>query len=246
MENLTFQDSLPLIQAMRNGVLNVGLWESLEAYGQADSQKANRASESILGMYTAGADFQESISKSKPSLPQSISRILVAGYRNSMLDFALEDIEITLSETDDPVVLNEKLTGLIEKYEKCRVSGICSGCLEREFHLLLNQAQKQNATTVELTQNGESFLDQTFIGRSTINLKRPTHSLVYRTLQNKLEDLSYRDESLKIGDIEYEIKKKSLAGYSIIKDNQEVLHVKFMGINITEPTHEPDACQGIG
>ena len=246
MENLTFQESLPLIQAMRNGVLNVGLWESLEAYGQADSQKPNRASESIFGMYTAGADFQESISKSKPSLPQSISRILVAGYRNSMLDFALEDIEKTISETDDPVVLNEKLTGLIEKYENCRVSGICSGCLEREFYLLLNQAQKHNATIVELTQNGDSFLEQNFIGRSSIHLTRPTHSLVYRTLHHTLEDLSDRDESLQIGDIEYEIKKKSLAGYSIFKDNQEVLYVMFLGENITEPTHEPDACEGMG
>ncbi|PIE53456.1 hypothetical protein CSA37_01410 [Candidatus Fermentibacteria bacterium] len=246
MENLTFQDSLPLIKAMRNGVLNEGLWESLKAYGQADSQKPNKASESIFCIYTAGADFQESISKCKPSLPQSISQILIAGYRNSMLDFALEDIEKTISETDDSVVLNEKLTGLIEKYEKCIVSGICSGCLEREFHLLLAQAQKLNATTVELTQNGDSFLEQNFIGSSSIHLKRPTHSLVYRTLQHKLEDLSYRDEILKIGDIEYEIKKKSLAAYLIFKGNQEVLHVKFLGVNITEPTYEPDACKGMG
>jgi hypothetical protein len=246
MENLTFQECLPLVQAMRNGVLTIGLWESLDAYGQADSQKPNRASESIFHKYTDGADFQESILKSTPELPQSISQILIAGYRKSILDYALEDIEKALSEIDDPVILEEKLTGLLDKYEQCRISGICSGCLEREFQLLLTQAQKQNATTVELIQNGDSFLEQNFIGRTSNCIKRPTHSLVYRTLQHKFEDLSDRDGSLQIGELEYEIKKKSLAGYSILKDNQEVLHVMFLGINITEPTHEPDACNGGG
>ena len=231
MANLLIHECLPLIQAMQKGVLTVGLWDSLKAYGQADSQKPNRASQSIYCNYYGGADFQESILKATPELPQSISSILIASYQNSFLDYALEDIEKAICETTDPEIQKECLARLLVKYEQCTTSEICSGCLDREFSLLLSQAEAQKASTVELTQIGDSFLEVNFIGETSISFKRPTHSLVYSTMLQKLSESNNNDGVMRIGEKQYQIKKCNLASFTISINNKEVLQVVFRGIN---------------
>ena len=154
MANLLIQECLPLIQAMHKGVLSVGLWESLEAFGQADSKPQNRCAQSIFCNYYGGSDFQKAILNATPKLPFSFIQILIAGYRNSMLDYSLADIEKAIYKTRDQSILEEDLGYILEKYEKCKTTEICPGCLGREIELLIAQAQAEKATTVELAHAG--------------------------------------------------------------------------------------------
>lgn len=231
MEKLSIRECLPLIQAIHNGVLTVGLWESLNMFGQADSQPQNKCARSIFCHYSAGSDFQASILKATPKLPNSVIQILIASYCNSVLDYALADIEKTISETeDDHASQEEGLADLLKKYAQCSISEICLGCFEREMELLLSQAQAEKATVVELKQTGDSFLELSFKGETSCHVKRPTHSLVYSTMEKKLSTAGKNNSVIQIGETEYQIKKLNLAAYSIFADNIEVIKVVFTGI----------------
>ena len=230
MENLSYRECLPLIHIMHKGVLTIGFQKSLAEFGQADSQPQNQCARSIVLNLTEGKDFQTSISEANPQIPSILSQIITAGYLNSRLDYALGDIEDALVKNQNTEILEEDLRAISERYNQCSTSEICQGCLEREINQLISQAHAKKATTVELKQLGESFLEQKFIGPNIVHLQSPTHSLVYRTLLQKLTDTCNNDERLEIEKEMYQVKKTNLASYLISIDNKEVLQVVFKGI----------------
>ena len=95
---------------------------------------------------------------------------------------------------------------------------------------LFSQAHARKATTVELRQLGESFLEHKFICETNVQLRRPTHSLVYRTILQKLTDSCNNGEHLEIDKNMYQVIKTNLASYLISLDNKEVLQVAFRGM----------------
>lgn len=109
------------------------------------------------------------------------TRIIIASYQNSVMDYALEDTYHVLIDTDQLQNVDEELISFAEKYERMSTSVICKGCFEREFLKLISQAKTENATAVELEQVGESFLYKYFKSTTVIQVIEPTHSLVYKT-----------------------------------------------------------------
>ena len=171
MKILSLHECLSLIQQMHKGVLTNGFQESLKAFGHADSKIQNRCAQSIIANLSDGNDFQTSISNANPQIPSILTKIITAGYVNSRLDYALGDIEEALVKTQDLTILEEDLMVIAEKFNKCSTSEICGGCLEREMKQLISQAHEKKAMAVELKQQGESFLEQKFIGIQFIAAK---------------------------------------------------------------------------
>ncbi len=230
METLSFEESIPLISALYDGVMTAGIQESLDVFGEAGSRPENRCAGSIAQNLLAGNDFQTSFLNADPLLPDPLNGIIISGYLNSVLDHALEDISDALAAPKQDAVINDRLLSLADKYNQCSTSEICQGCFERELRGLLSQARALSARIVELEQNGESFLNQYFIAAEMAEFVRPSHSLVYRTFQSKFEAACEGDGILRAEHQAYHVTKTDLASYSIWLDNEEVLQVVFKGI----------------
>jgi hypothetical protein len=230
MKNLSFEECIPLIQALRSGVMTTGLQQSLEAFGEADSQQENLCARSISRNFIRGNDFQTSFRNANPKLPYPLTEIIIAGYLRSVLDHTLEDISTTLVDSQIHSSAGERLVTLVEKYNQYPTSLICNVCFERDFRKLLVRAETEGAFEVMLEQEGESFLHQKFSSSKLIHVIEPSHSLVYKTLLQKLESACQSDGRLNTEYESYQIKKSNLASYSISIDNKEVLRVVFAGI----------------
>jgi hypothetical protein len=230
MEALSFEESIPLISALYDGVMTAGIQESLDVFGEAGSRPENRCAGSIAQNLLAGNDFQTSFLHADPLLPDPLSGIIIAGYLNSVLDHALEDISDALASPEHHACIYERLLSLEEKYNRCSASEICQVCFERELRDLLSQARALSARIAQLEQIGESFLNQYFIATELAKFVRPSHSLVYRTFQSKFEAVCEGDGILRVEHQAYHVEKTDLATYSIWLDNEEVLQVVFKGI----------------
>lgn len=229
MNTISYDESIPLILALKNGVVTIGILNALEKFSDTDSKPQNICARSILQNLVRGNDYQTSFRDANPSLPERLNRVIIAGYQNSVIDYSLEDIYNVLIDSDGLANLDEKLSSIAEKYERKSSSIICQGCFERELSKLLSRAKNEKANVVELEQIGESFLCQYYRSDKIIQIKEPTHSLVYKTLLHKFDSACNNDGVLKMENQTYQIKKSKLASFMINIDSKEVLQIVFKG-----------------
>lgn len=242
MKALSYKESTPLIHALKNGVITTGIQQALEAFGKVDSNPENLCARSINKNILEGSDLQTSFQNATPQLPDTLTRIIIASYQNSVMDYALEDTYHALADTHQLQSVDEELISLAEKYEQMSTSKICKGCFEREFLKLISRAKIENASTIELEQIGESFLHKYFISTEVIQAIEPTHSLVYRTIWQNLDSACKADGVLETEFQTYQIEKGKLASFLVTENNNNVLRIVFKGHKkSTEQQNEPDA-----
>ena len=229
MKALSYKESIPLIHALRNGAITTGLLNALEIFGEADSKPQNLCARSIFQNLSDGVDYQTSFLDADPVLPDPQNRIIVAGYQNSVIDYALDEVYNVLVDSNGHDNIFGKLLLLAEKYERKSSSIICQGCFEREFSKLLSRAKTEKANIVELEQIGESFLCQYYKSTKIIQIKEPTHSLVYKTLLQKLVSACDNNGILRTENLAYQIKQTKLASFMISLDNKDILKICFKG-----------------
>lgn len=240
MKALSYKESIPLIHALKNGVITIGLQKALETFGEAGSNSENLCARSIYKSIFNGNDLQTSFQNANPRLPDTLTRIIIASYLNSVMDYALEDIYHILADTRQVQNVDEELISLAEKYEQMSTSKICKGCFEREFLKLISRAKTENATVVELEQVGESFLYKYFISTEVIQVKEPTHSLVYKSILQNLDSACKSDGVLKTESRTYQIEKGKLASFLVTENNIDVIRIVFKGHKkSTEQLNEP-------
>ena len=240
MKTLSYKESIPLIHALKNGVITTGIQQALEAFGKADSNSENLCARSINKNIFEGNDLQTSFQNANPQLPDTLTRIIIASYLNSVMDFALEDIYRALANTRQLQNIDDKLISIAEKYERMSTSIICQGCFEREFLKLISRAKTENARTIELEQIGESFLYKHFISTEVIQIKEATHSLVYKTLWQNLDSACKGDGALDTESRTYHIEKGRLASFLVTENNNDVIRIVFKGHKkSTEQQNEP-------
>ena len=242
MKALSYKESTPLIHALKNGVITTGIQQALEAFGKVDSNPENLCARSINKSILEGSDLQTSFQNANPQLPDTLTRIIIASYQNSVMDYALEDTYHALADTHQLQSVDEELISIAEKYERMLTSKICQGCFEREFLKLISRAKTENASTIELEQVGESFLYKYFISTEVIQVKEPTHSLVYKSIWQNLDSTCNGDGVLETESRTYQIEKEKLASFLVTENNNDVLRIVFKGHKkSTEQQNEPDA-----
>ena len=240
MKALSYKESIHLIHALKYGVITTGLLKALETFGEAGSNSENLCAKSIYKSIFEGNDLQTSFQNANPRLPDTLTKIIIASYLNSVMDYALEDTYHILADTRQLKYIDEELISLAEKYEQMSPSIICKGCFEREFLKLISKAKTENATVVELEQVGESFLYKYFVSTEVIQVKQLTHSLVYKSIWQNLDSACKSDGVLKTKSRTYKIEKGKLASFLVTENNNDVLRIVFKGHKkSTEQLNEP-------
>lgn len=229
MKTLSFKQSTPLMLALKIGIVTIGIQKALQEFGEADSKPENLCAKSIFDKLSSDLDYQRSFYEAEPALPKVLTKIISAGYKNSVLDYALDDIYNVLfySET-----ITESLIELSKKYEQFSSKEICGVCFQREFLELLNRAKAEKAYTVTLEQIGDSFLNMYFKSSKTVLIKKATHSLVYKTLFQQLEsscNCNY-NSTIKAGKLLYKVKQNTLVSFSLSLEDKAVLKIVFKGM----------------
>lgn len=227
MKTLSYLECIPLVAALQKGVCTVGITRALIQFGQSDSDPVNQSAESIYKCLTMGIDMQTSFQKALPKLPDPITRILTSSILNSVLDHALDD---TLQELQSPGPTEEmfrNLNSLALKYESMSNSMICNGCFERDFNKLLARAETEEATEVLLEQEGESFLHQKFISGKLIHIIEPSHSMVYRTLLERLDSACRNDGNLRLSEQEIQVSSEKPFSFDLARNGKTFLRIVF-------------------
>lgn len=241
MKALSYKESIPLIHALKNGVITTGLQKALETFGEAGSNSENLCARSIYKSIFEGNDLQTSFQNANPRLPDTLTKIIISSYLNSVMDYALEDTYHALADTRQLHNVEKELVLIAEKYEQMSTLTICKGCFEREFLKLISKAKAENATVVELEQVGESFLYKYFLSTEVIQVKQLTHSLVYKSIWQNLDSACKSDGILKTESRTYIIEKGKLASFLVTENNNDVLRIVFKGHKkSTEQQNEPD------
>ncbi|GEM_PF-2792591 len=240
MKELSYRESTALIHVLRTGVVSTGLINALETLGAAGSDSENQCALSICKSISEGNDLQTSFQNANPPLPGILTRLIIAGYRNSVLDYALKDAHGVLADAHQSHNVDEELCLLAERYEQMSASMICGGCLEREFLKLITEAKNANASVVELEQVGESFLCKRFVSAEVVLVKQMTHSLVYKSILDSLDSACRGNGVLKTESRIYKIEKGKSASYFVIENNNNPLQIVFKGHRMcTESLNKP-------
>lgn len=241
MKVLSYKESIPLIHALKNGVITTGLLKALEKFGEAGSNSEHLCARSIYKSIFEGNDLQTSFQNAYPRLPDTLTKIIIASYLNSVMDYALENTYHILADTRQLQNVDEELISLSEKYEQMSSSIICGGCFEREFSNLISKAKTENATVVELEQVGESFLYKYFVSSEVTQVKQLTHSLIYKSIWQNLDSACKSDGILKTEFRNYKIEKGKLASFLVTDSNNDVFRIVFKGHKkSTEQLNEPE------
>lgn len=242
MKELSFQDCIPLIEALQNGVRTIGILKAVNEFGYLDSKEAvNLCAKSISKNMLDGMDIQTSIRNAIPQLPNILIRILESSTLNSTLDYALDDVLLALRDHQPTQEIINNLILLAQKYEGMSASQICTGCFEQDFNKLLARAKTENASEVILEQDGESFLHQKFISAKLIHIIEPTHSLVYKTFWEKLHSACKDDGHLAISERVFRVTQKNLTSFLLTANNEDILKIVFKEQeNSTEQTNRSD------
>lgn len=227
MKELSYQDCIPLIEALQGGVRTIGILKAVNEFGEADSNPVNLSARSVGENMADGKDLQTSFQDASPRLPDMIVRIFGNGVLNSVLDYALEDVLVVLEEQQSDEGISENLTSLARKYESISNPQICTGCFERDFNKLLARARTENAFEVILEQDGESFLHQKFISSKLIHIIEPTHSMVYKTFWNRLNSACRNDCQLEISNQVFQVTQENQFSYLLTANGEDVLKIKF-------------------
>ena len=240
MKALSYKESIPLVHALKTGVITTGLVKALETFGEAGSNSEHLCARSIYKSIFEGNDLQTSFQNAYPRLPDTLTKIIIASYLNSVMDYAFEDTYNILADTRLLRNVDEELISLAEKYEQMRPAIICNGCFEREFLQLISKAKTENATVVELEQVGESFLYKYFLSSEVIQVKQLTHSLVYKSIWQNLDSACKNNGVLKTEFRDYKIEKGKLASFLVTDNNSDVLRIVFRGHKkSTEQLNQP-------
>ncbi|MCK5034327.1 MAG: hypothetical protein KAS73_00415 [Candidatus Sabulitectum sp.] len=227
MRTLSYLECIPLIEALQEGVCSTGITRALIQFGRSDSNPVNQSANSIFQWLTKGMDLQTSFQKALPKLPDPITRILTSSILNSVLDHALDD---TLQELQSPGSSEEilkNLNALAFKYESMSNTMICNGCFERDLKKLLARAETEDATEVLLEQEGESFLHQRFISGKLIHIIEPSHSLVYKTLLERLDSACRNDGDLRLSEQVIQVSSEKSFSFDLARNGKDILRIVF-------------------
>ena len=237
MNELSYQDCVPLIKALQEGVRTTGILKAINEFGVSDSNPVNLSARSIGESMVNGKDLQASFRDSFPRFPDIIIRILISSALNGVLDYALDDALLVLKDQRPIQDVFENLHLLAQKYESVSNTQICDECFERSFGKLLARAATENAYEVILEQDGESFFHQKFLSTKLIHMIEPTHSLVYRTFLEKLNSACENGGHFETSNQIFKVTQENPSSFSLTANSEDVLKIVFKTVisNRIEP-----------
>jgi len=227
MKTISAIDCLPLLAALKKGVVSEGILKAFIEFGEKDSSPISMSAKSIAMNLKDAKDFQSSIQNASPRLPSEIELLFIYGAKNSVFDYLIDEILAILNDGGKSEEISTKLDFLIAKYEKMSNSIICDGCFERDFAHLLARAKTEQAEEVILEQEGDNFFHQKFISSRVVHVIDPYHSLVIKTYRHMLESNFTKNSELKIFDEYFQIKKTDGSSFSLWKGTKPVLKIVF-------------------
>ncbi len=227
MRTLSYLECIPLIEALQEGVYSTGITRALIQFGRSGSDPVNQSANSIFQWLAKGMDMQTSFLNASPKLPAPVTRILTSSILNDVLDHALGDTLQELQSPESSEEIFKNLNALAFQYESMSNTIICNGCFERDFNKLLARAETEEATEVLLEQEGESFLHQKFISSKLIHIIEPSHSLVYKTLLERLDSACRNDGDLRLAEQVIQVSSEKPFSFDLARNGKTILRIVF-------------------
>ncbi|MFN8670856.1 MAG: hypothetical protein U0457_02085 [Candidatus Sericytochromatia bacterium] len=223
MNFLTIDECNTFIFFFYSKIEKEGLIDILSSY-QNNNKNISLAIKSFYDNLVQGLSIKNSIEKMIIKFPPSIETILIKGFENSILDYALKDIKAILELNLLEELKLEKLSRLVDKYnDNIDSEIICEGCFITELEKIFKRIEIEKAFKVIFEQDKEDFLIQKYLGIKMIKYIEPTHSKTYKTILKKLNLLSNKKENLVLLNKYFFVTKENNNNFLIFNDNYQVI-----------------------
>lgn len=209
MEILDHKHTADFISFALSKIETAGFVSPLKEYAQTNSNNVSgRAINSLYQNLCQGLCFRDAFTGMKIRFPVLVEDILVTSIEQSVLDYALAEMDkiFKTSVSDDEI--SNSLRCLIDDYNKrSKTETICHGCLIREFENILKREATESACEIIFEQDGEKHFKQTYIGPNIVRYIAPYHSKIYKTLLSYLNEISGQANTIDLNGKRYTVQK---------------------------------------
>jgi len=209
MEILDHKHTADFISFALSKIETAGFVSPLKEYAQANRGNASdRAVDSLYQNLCQGMCFRDAFATMKIRFPVLVEDILVTSIEQSILDYALAEMDKIFKTSDSDYEISNSLHCLIDNYNKrSKTETICHGCLIREFENILKRAATESACEIIFEQDGEKYFKQTYIGPNIVRYIAPYHSKIYKTLLAYLKEIPSQANSIDLNGKRHTVQK---------------------------------------
>ncbi|MFN4152134.1 MAG: hypothetical protein ACK4IX_14430, partial [Candidatus Sericytochromatia bacterium] len=197
VNRLNIEECKEFISYFLSKIETEGLMRILKDYIQISERKITIAIKSLYDNLSKNISFQNSIREMAIKFPLCLEDILINSIENSVLDYALKDLNNILENNYSESDSLEDISRLVDKYaNNLKTDIICEDCLLNELEKILKRAEIEKAYEIRLEQDNEKYFIQNYIGIKSVKYTEPSHSKTYKTLLMKFNKLSKNIDSL--------------------------------------------------
>lgn len=191
MSRLNIKECNHFISYFCSKIENEGLMKILNDYIQISESNINIALKSLYDNLSKNLSFENSIREMEIKFPLCLEEVLISSIENSVLDYALKDLDSILKNNYQELESLEHISRLVDKYtNNLKTDIICEDCLLNELEKILKRAEIEKAYEIRLQQDGEKYFIQNYIGIKSVKYIEPSHSKIYKTLLMKFDEVS--------------------------------------------------------
>ncbi|MBI4727674.1 hypothetical protein HY768_10740 [candidate division TA06 bacterium] len=228
MQKLDNNQTADFIAFTLSKIETTGFVSPLKEYAQTNSENVSgRAVDSLYQNLCQGMCFRDAFLAMQIRFPALVEEILVTAIEQSILDYALAEMDKIFKTSDSD---SERLTALHclrDKYNSSsKTETICHGCLIREFENILKRVETENACEIIFEQDGEKYFKQTYIGPKVVKYTEPCHSKTYKTLLAHLKEISGQSKPIDLNGKKYTAKKIEENKFKLVRE-QACLSMTF-------------------
>lgn len=182
MHSLELLALRPFFLTFHQALISTGLLTGLQTYVGEDAA-VQAALHNLHGALVAGQDWESAVRTVSPALPGVLTELLILGAAQANLDGVVAEINRLYHRHPHERELYAALSQAVANLEAGAGSGlICQGCLVETFEKILARAALEKARRVLLSQTGQAYFEQRYLGAKLILVREACHALTYRTL----------------------------------------------------------------
>lgn len=181
-----------------DGLLRTGLAQPLQDFQPEPADpKLEKALQALAQDLIAGQDWEQALKSMPWRFPAVMEHLLILGHDRAQLDVVVAWIIEAYAhheahqgdDTEEPALnVLDALSARVRSYElQGGSSVICVGCVQRELQKIMARASLESAHQVYLSQVGDQFFQQSYIGAKVVHVKEACHRLTYTTLLQSLK-----------------------------------------------------------
>lgn len=216
-------DCRPLVDCLLAGISETGLMKLLDDFAGANPGPLGETVRSWHDNMVAGQSLQEALRRAKPGLALPVEELLALSLEQGVLDRALADLDAILRVNGGEEQRRQELSRLLNSFRDREAGGIvCDECLRRELEKVLRRARLEQAYEVILTQEGESFFHQKYLGVKAIHLIEPCHSRLYKSFLARLKQCAADRTALVLDSGEYAVSESRGGKFQLRRDGDQL------------------------